>query len=382
MNNPVVEVHVLTWLPLSCVNRDDVGQPKSMTISGTKRGRWSSQSQKFALRDDFRKHFGDDQMSIRTKFIHRDVVAEMVALGVDRAEAVQVADGLVSILTSKTKEDGKTETLYALRNSAAEVAKFCAEHRYAFAPSVKAPKDAEFEAAKLVKKKVNGKDAMVLVLDDAVKQVVYETMISPNGLIDVALFGRMLAGYTADPRVDAASSVAHAFTTHVDDYEVDYFTAVDEGDVNGSAHVDQQAYTSGVFYRYGNVSLAELAENGVLDEKLAREVAVEFVRDFAMLKPRAKRFSTAPYTLPSLVYVTVNEGCPVSHSDAFVVPVSGDLVGESIKALSKHVDEKGKAFGFPTKGFVLIPGDEGFSESAARVASFDDLMAEVGGALG
>lgn len=45
--------------------------------------------------------------------------------------------------------------------------------------------------------------------------------------IDIALFGRMLAG---EPtlNVDAAAQVAHAISTHAIEDEFDFFTAVDE----------------------------------------------------------------------------------------------------------------------------------------------------------
>ena len=47
----LIELHILQSFPVSCLNRDDVGAPKSATFGGVNRARISSQCLKRAIRE-------------------------------------------------------------------------------------------------------------------------------------------------------------------------------------------------------------------------------------------------------------------------------------------------------------------------------------------
>ena len=47
----LVELHILQSFPVSCLNRDDVGAPKTATFGGVTRARLSSQCLKRAIRE-------------------------------------------------------------------------------------------------------------------------------------------------------------------------------------------------------------------------------------------------------------------------------------------------------------------------------------------
>ena len=47
----LIELHVLQSFPVSCLNRDDVGAPKTATFGGAPRARISSQCLKRAIRE-------------------------------------------------------------------------------------------------------------------------------------------------------------------------------------------------------------------------------------------------------------------------------------------------------------------------------------------
>ena len=49
-----VDIHVLQTVPPSCVNRDDMGSPKTAVYGGTRRARVSSQAWKHAMRKTVR----------------------------------------------------------------------------------------------------------------------------------------------------------------------------------------------------------------------------------------------------------------------------------------------------------------------------------------
>ena len=46
----LIELHILQSFPVSCLNRDDVGAPKTATFGGVTRARISSQCLKRAIR--------------------------------------------------------------------------------------------------------------------------------------------------------------------------------------------------------------------------------------------------------------------------------------------------------------------------------------------
>src|SRR5690625_5363089 len=82
------------------------------------------------------------------------------------------------------------------------------------------------------------------------------------------MFGRMV---TSDilARGDAAIHVAHSFTTHEEESESDYFSAVDElrrdepeesGEL-GAGHINSTELSSGVFYNYVVVDIPLLVSN-------------------------------------------------------------------------------------------------------------------------
>ena len=47
----LIELHILQSFPVSCLNRDDVGAPKTATFGGVNRARISSQCLKRAIRE-------------------------------------------------------------------------------------------------------------------------------------------------------------------------------------------------------------------------------------------------------------------------------------------------------------------------------------------
>ena len=47
----LIELHILQSFPVTCLNRDDVGAPKSAVFGGVERARVSSQSWKRAIRE-------------------------------------------------------------------------------------------------------------------------------------------------------------------------------------------------------------------------------------------------------------------------------------------------------------------------------------------
>ena len=115
--------------------------------------------------------------------------------------------------------------------------------------------------------------------------------------LDAALFGRMV---TSDnlARADAAVHVAHAFTVHGEHTETDYFAAVDDllgsGEEEtqlGSGHIGTTELTSGLFYGYVVVDVAQLVphQHRPRPEVTGEAVAARTARAARRCAPRPSR---------------------------------------------------------------------------------------------
>ena len=158
----------------------------------------------------------------------------------------------------------------------------------------------------------------------------------PAGLTG-ALFGRMV---TSDPEANIAASVhvAHAFTVHGEEAEMDYFTAVDDlaGDDPGADTIQETELTSGLFYGYVVVDLPGLSKNLGGDAELAGQVLHNLIYLIAEVSPGAKLGSTAPYSRASFMVLEAGDRQPRSLAEAYRRPCDPDI-GAAVSALSAHL---------------------------------------------
>ena len=158
------------------------------------------------------------------------------------------------------------------------------------------------------------------------------------GGIAGALFGRMV---TSDPdaNITAPVHVAHAFTVHGEEAEMDYFTAVDDlsDDEPGADTIQETELTSGLFYGYVVVDLPGLLKNlGDDAAKLAGRVLHNLIYLIAEVSPGAKLGSTAPYSRASFMLLEAGDRQPRSLAEAYRHPCNPD-VGAAVSALSAHL---------------------------------------------
>ena len=190
--------------------------------------------------------------------------------------------------------------------------------------------------------------------------------------------------------VDGAVQVAHAFTTHVAEPEVDFFTAVDDlnpAEDTGSGHMNGAEYSAGVFYRYASVNVEDLTRNLEGDRDTAVELATAFLRTFITALPGAKKNSTAPFTVPELVYVSVRSDRPISLASAFEAPVRPALdgglaqpsryrLGDYAGAVYRLIGEQGRLF----HAHASVD-DKQIDHLGQRVESYQTLLESAVGAM-
>ena len=365
----MVQVHLLTSYPAALLNRDDAGLAKRMPFGGTIRTRVSSQCLK--------KHWREAPLvvdagsrAVRSRLIFTRFVVEPLVSehGIPAAEAEALATFLLDdMLGAKSDADEEAPEADA-ESDADDASDGGARSKQVLVlsePEARWLTDTALEVATLSRRAgvaLDNVKALKKFLGRHEKKRSKENkefwkeraeiLEALPTSIDVAMFGRFV---TSDllARVDSAVSVAHAITTHHELAETDYFTAMDMLDTSssGAGHLNDTELTSGVFYLYVVIDLAQLRRNLGPEASLAEELAARLIRTMATVGPAAKRGSTAPYSVAELVLIERGDQQPRSLANAFrsAVPLprgeGGDLMVDSLRALFRHRSDLAAMYG-------------------------------------
>lgn len=335
-----VDFHVLQTVPPSCINRDDTGSPKTAIYGGVTRARVSSQAWKHAMRQAFVEEslLDEEDVGKRTKKVTELVEKEIAALAPEK-DAAKLAKKTLDNAGIKNDEKG-TKALFFI--SQAQI-----------------------------------KALAQLAVEECADKKEYKKALSTAPSADIALFGRMVAD---DPSLnfDAAAQVAHSISTHAVQNEYDYFTAVDDCQVEdnaGAGHLGTVEYNSATLYRYATVNVMELERH--LSAKKAAEVVRSFGEAFIRSMPTGKQNTFANRTLPDAVYVTIREDQPVNLCGAFERAVRKSLEGyaePSKSALQAYAQQLYQSFAeAPAKSFTVGTGLEALAPAQPLNTMLDAL---------
>ncbi|WP_422646902.1 type I-E CRISPR-associated protein Cas7/Cse4/CasC [Actinoalloteichus caeruleus] len=383
----IIELHLLQSFPVSNLNRDDVGQPKTATFGGAVRGRVSSQCLKRSARQLLPEHgLKEDETGVRTKRL-RDQAAEMLAgRGHGRDLTTDIATaGLESLGLGVEASSGRTEYLLFVNRQAVDVlADHCERHWDELVAAVEAKRAAQAKA------KEGGKGAKSNKKEDKAKNAGKKNIADTRRLldagraVDIALFGRMIAD-NKEFNVDAASQVAHALSTHAVTTEFDYYTAVDDqrpDEDSGADMIGTVDFNSACYYRYANVNLERLRRNLGGDEELLGRAARAWLGAFIHAVPSGKQNSMAALTLPHTLLGVVRDAGSWNLANAFLKPVGGsDLMATSTDRLLSHLAQLRRFYGGTQLRAVVGASVDGHlpslpvEEVAGDLASFVDRVA-------
>lgn len=305
--NTRIEFHILQSFPVTCLNRDDVGAPKTAIVGGVTRARVSSQCWKRQVR--LAMHELGVKLSIRTKKAEEIFTRACQQAGASESQAAACG--------KKIAEQLSDDTLLFVSDTEAEAFAFYAQE-LAFDDS----KIKDKELAKVAKK------ALTPAVD----------------ALDIALFGRMVAK-AAEMNVEAAASFAHAISTHKVSNEVEFFTALDDlQDEPGSAHMGSLEFNSATYYRYISLDLGQLAQTMGTDD-LKKAIAA-FAQALFIAVPNARQTTQSGASPWEFARVLVRKGQRLQVP--FETPVKareGGYLQPSIDSLKTYLDKKEKLSG-------------------------------------
>ncbi|MEU8109518.1 type I-E CRISPR-associated protein Cas7/Cse4/CasC [Nonomuraea muscovyensis] len=371
----IIELHLLQSFPVSNLNRDDVGQPKTATFGGHVRGRISSQSLKRSARQLF-KDYGLDksEIGVRTKRL-LDRVTENLAKDHDADRARPVATAALEHLGFGVDTDrGLTEyLLYVGQDAVDHLTSYCRD-RWETLEALASAGSKTSKEKKTPKKKAK---------PDKATQAEARRILDASRAADIALFGRMIAD-NKDLNVAAASQVAHAISTHVVATEFDFYTAVDDLKPEAESGADMLGtidFNSACYYRYANVDLVQLAENLQGDLDLVHRTVCAWLLAFIHAVPSGKQNSMAARTMPDTLLGVVRDRGAWNLANAFLRPVVGaDIMVDSTERLLEHF---GKLRGFygaehiRTASAASVSGEIPVTEGVQVATSLDAFTGAV-----
>ncbi len=337
----LIELHILQSFPVSCLNRDDVGSPKTAVFGGVNRARLSSQSLKRAIRE-----FAQDNLpgarfgGQRTKLIVQPLADALQKHGVTEEKiaaghAANIADKLAKLDAKAEPPQVGTLTFLApseIDSIAQQVAELLKTN----------PKSKDYE------KNLDRFCKAAGLLDGA----------------DIAIFGRMAASLPS-LTLEGAAMFSHALSTHKSDNDLDFYSAVDDrkpkDDDAGAGMIGTLEFSSAVYYRYAALNLDLLADPSHLarltvDER--KQVVDAFIRATLQAVPGARKNSMNAHTLPGYVLGTFKSaGQPVQLINAFENPVRprSGLLDASIEALKAHHTKLKETWNLACDTEVAIP---------------------------
>jgi CRISPR system Cascade subunit CasC len=100
INNPFknlrIEFHILQSFPVTCLNRDDVGAPKTAMVGGVQRARVSSQAWKRPVR--MAMHEFGSKLGVRTKHVAHTIAKACTDSGAAEEQANGCGEMIASCL--------------------------------------------------------------------------------------------------------------------------------------------------------------------------------------------------------------------------------------------------------------------------------------------
>jgi CRISPR system Cascade subunit CasC len=337
----LIELHILQSFPVSCLNRDDVGAPKTAVFGGATRARISSQCLKRAIREHAKELSPQLFAGNRSRLIITPLADALKKHGVADAKATETAKAVGDHLATADeaaakKGELKVKTLMFL--SPAEVDALAGE------------------LAKVVKKEPQAKE-----VEKAVAKACKSAALKDAA--DIAIFGRMVAS-DHSLTVEGAGLFGHALSTHKADNDIDFFSAVDDlqpQEEAGAGMTGTLEFTSATYYRYAGLNLDLLADAGhlgVLAPPERRSVVDTFLRAVILAVPGARKNSMNAQTLPGYVLGLFKEtGQPLQLVNAFEKPVSSrnGLMDASVAALKQHHEHLKTTWAIKPTVDVAIP---------------------------
>lgn len=383
----LLELHIIRSYPLSRLNRDENGSPKTFNFGGKTRAAISSQCIKRTVRMYMKEKYPETFGGIRTKFIVEHLIDSLTKKGVVLPTASKIAEAIGAYFSKlDPKSPVQKKTITNLFVSEGEIDTLC---EYLAGVYKEGNLDEIFEEVKKdtdddedgKKKKKGKKDTKSNDTKLSLRKKSIMKDINPTDMGDIAIFGRMVANDNS-LSVEAATSFSFPFSVHSCINEPDFFAAVEESpftDDPGAAHIGESEFNSACYYNYVSINL-DIFNKGILNiisEEDRKRILSTFIEACIIATPTASKHGMFAATQPSTVIGLVRDrSFELSLANAFEQALRPSFSGYTKEASrkleeewEKHVSTYGKRLGLVCKSTLNL-GDslddflEGLVENA------------------
>ena len=347
--NVRLEFHILQSFPVTCLNRDDVGAPKTAVVGGTTRARVSSQCWKRQVRLAMRD-FGVT-LGIRTKLIGELIAQACNEIGATPEQAQACGIKIEQIFIKNNKNDKKIKKSKSVNKDEQITEDVEADEAESSEKTdtllFLSPKEVTILAEAF---KANKFDPNAVIKKEKAKDQAKEVedligkIESSIDALDIALFGRMVA-QAAKLNIEAAASFAHAISTHKVTNEVEFFTALDDkSEEPGSAHMGSLEFNSATYYRYVSLDVGQLWQT--LAGQNIPEAVESFIKALFVAVPNARQATQSGASPWEFARVLVRKGQRLQVPfEAAVKSQNGGFLRPSIDEMCGYLDKKEKLAG-------------------------------------
>ena len=347
--NVRLEFHILQSFPVTCLNRDDVGAPKTAVVGGTTRARVSSQCWKRQVRLAMRD-FGVT-LGIRTKLIGELIAQACNEIGATPEQAQACGIKIEQIFIKNNKNDKKIKKSKSV-NKDEQITEDVEVDEAESSEKTDtllflSPKEVTILAEAF---KANKFDPNAVIKKEKAKDQAKEVedligkIESSIDALDIALFGRMVA-QAAKLNIEAAASFAHAISTHKVTNEVEFFTALDDkSEEPGSAHMGSLEFNSATYYRYVSLDVGQLWQT--LAGQNIPEAVESFIKALFVAVPSARQTTqsgASPWEF-ARVFVRKGQRLQVPFETA-VKSQNGGFLEPSKNEMRDYLEKKEKLAG-------------------------------------
>lgn len=323
------------------------GAPKQITVGNARRLRVSSQALKRAMREWTHQLINRDEQAVRTRKLPGAVAEHLAdARGIDYQEALAAVAALIlgaGKFTIRAQTPHLTqEIVFTPRNAVTALSQLAADHWDELAPAAQDVGRQIGEAAEFMAK--NGKkkgEKTQLSVDKLPNGLKKQTVaaFAPGASTEIALNGRMLTALPDTGAIEAAMSVAHAYSVDPVTLTVDEWTAKDdwqdggfEDDSAGASMLDTRTLSSGTLFQWAALDRHQLRANlaatsGLAGDDLdeaAKQAEQLFVASAAWAVPGASGHTTGSQVAPAFAVATVGDTPPLTP------PVFEEAITENI----------------------------------------------------
>ena len=371
----LIELHILQSFPVTCLNRDDLGAPKSARFGGVERARVSSQCWKRAVREFAHEAKPELFGASRSKILGPAIDKAAKELGADDRLAAAVKEIVLEAMNKDEKRADMVKTLFFFSPESLK--------------NVVRPLVTEGDkklSGEIVEALLSGDDKKIKKAKKEAEKISKDLLKAfgekVSDAADIALFGRMVADDVSQT-VEGAALFSHALSTHAVHSELDFFSAVDDekksADDAGAGQIGQIEYSSACYYRYIGVNLDLLAKSNLFDQAQMKSVLENFCRAAILANPSARKNSMFGQGLPSYVLAVKRTGQPLSLANAFEKPIEAKrgsgFIEPSITALKKEWADLKAAFGIG--GGVECEIEKGKEGTESLAGVLEKLLADI-----